>query len=266
MATLMLSRTLTRVFGANQVSMVGAGMLKKPLQVEVKTDPSSPAVGVNVEAVDQTVTFARGQNQVAVRIPILAGAPNPGELDVTLTATPIGTPTGDTGSASLVLRILAPDEYLPPRIIGEQGTPQGIVLAFNKPMDPAAASNVHNYDVKTTFASWTENGFLGFIDAVTFPLHFDSSLFPTRDTTLRVPLRAAEYDPATSSVTLVPKHRLTYRAEISVTQGSGTTKSSLPGNPPDTSGGLIDAQGLPINADFSPGQFWVNDIEPGNQL
>ena len=36
-------------------------------------------------AVDQTVTFANGQSQVAVTVPILAGAPNPGEVDVNLT-------------------------------------------------------------------------------------------------------------------------------------------------------------------------------------
>ena len=59
------------------------------VQVQVKTDPSSPAVGVNVGAVDQTVTFANGQSGAAVTIPILSGAPNPGEVDVNLTITPI---------------------------------------------------------------------------------------------------------------------------------------------------------------------------------
>ena len=56
------------------------------LQVEVTTDPSSPYVGVNVGAVDQTVTFADGQSQATLTVPILAGAPNPGEVDVYLNA------------------------------------------------------------------------------------------------------------------------------------------------------------------------------------
>ena len=76
-----------------------------PLQVQVKTDPS-PAVGVNVGAVYQTVTFSEGQTVASLSVPILAGAPNPGEVDVTLTATPINAPAV-TSPAPLVLRILA---------------------------------------------------------------------------------------------------------------------------------------------------------------
>ena len=48
---------------------------------------------------------------------------------------------------------------MPPQIIAEQGTPQGIVLAFNKPMDPAAASNVQNYAVRATTSSFKTNAF-----------------------------------------------------------------------------------------------------------
>ena len=59
------------------------------LQVQVTTDPSSPGVGVNVGAVDQTVTFANGQIAAAVTVPILSGAPNPGEVDVNLNITSV---------------------------------------------------------------------------------------------------------------------------------------------------------------------------------
>ena len=62
------------------------------LQVQVTTDPSSPAVGVNVGAVDQTVTFANGQFEAAVTVPILSGAPNPGEVDVNLTISSVDPP------------------------------------------------------------------------------------------------------------------------------------------------------------------------------
>ncbi len=117
-----------------------------PLQVEVKTNPS-PAVGVNVGAVDQTVTFPEGQHDASLSVPILAGAPNPGEVDVTLTATPINAPDV-TSSGPLVLRILASDASIPPTITTEQGTPQGIVLTFSKPMNPASVANVQNYAVR----------------------------------------------------------------------------------------------------------------------
>jgi len=56
-------------------------------QVRVATTPS-PAVGVNVAAVDQTVTFAKGENNATVTVPIITGAPNPGEVDVELTLNP----------------------------------------------------------------------------------------------------------------------------------------------------------------------------------
>src|SRR5579863_8616603 len=63
------------------------------VQVRVQTDASSPFVGVNVGAVDQTVTFANGQGQATVTVPILSGAPNPGVVDVRLFADPINPPT-----------------------------------------------------------------------------------------------------------------------------------------------------------------------------
>ena len=108
------------------------------------TDPSSPAVGVNLPAVNQTVTipggwrYKDGQNLASVTIPTNAGAPNPGEVDVNLTITPIDPPTGVTVQGGpLELRILAPDATTPPRIIGVAGTPDGIQLMFSKPMNPA---------------------------------------------------------------------------------------------------------------------------------
>ncbi len=222
-----------------------------PMQVEVKTDPSSPAVGVNVGAVDQMVTFPEGQSQATLSVPILAGAPNPGEVDVTLTATPVtvNPPTPVTITGPLVLRILASGPTKPPTITSEQGTPQGIVLTFSKPMDAAAASNVNNYAVLSSYAtSSVFGGSLGFY------------LFGSQDHTFRhsVPLRAAVYDPATNSVTLIPRRRLTYKSQITVTQGSGSNKSSRPGHPSDAPLGLTDLAGTPINGDSTPGKFGVS--------
>jgi hypothetical protein len=215
-----------------------------------------------VAAVDQTVTFARGQSQAAVRVPILTGAANPGEMDVTLTATPINAPTRATSSGSLELRILASDTSLAPAITAEQGTPHGIVLAFNKPMNPAAASNVRNYAVTKSFTSSTENGVESFIDLITLPAHMDSSLFPPTTSLRKVPLKAAEYDPATNSVTLVPKHKLSYLGQITVNPGPGMKTSSSPGSPSAAPLGLTDLEGNPINTD----SFYLYEVEPGNQL
>ncbi len=120
------------------------------LQVQVTTDPSSPAVGVNVGAVDQTVTFANGQMDAAVTVPILSGAPNPGEVDVNLTISSVDGSRQIMTTGPLELRILASDATVPPQIVSTQGKPHGIVLTFSKPMNPVEASNVNNYAVRWT--------------------------------------------------------------------------------------------------------------------
>ena len=240
--------------GAATVTVSESGYVA--MQVEVKTDPSSPAVGVNVGAVDQIVTF-KNQTKATLSVPILAGAPNPGEVDVTLTATPLNPSSPVSISGPLVLRILASGPSKPPTITSEQGTPQGIVLTFSKPLDPAAASNVNNYAVRSTYAtSSVFGGTLGF------------KLFGYQNHTFRnsVPLRAAVYDPATNSVTLIPRRRLTYKSQITVTQGSGSNKSSRPGHQSDASLGLTDLEGNPINGASTPGKFSVHvttgDMQP----
>ena len=120
------------------------------LQVEVTTGPSS-YVGVNVGAVDQTVTFADGQSQATLTVPILAGAPNPGEVDVYLVINPVNHRSLARQLylpyRALDLRIVASDPTLPPKVVSIVTTNQGILLGFNKPMDPVGASNVNNYPV-----------------------------------------------------------------------------------------------------------------------
>jgi hypothetical protein len=90
-------------------------------------------------------------------------------------------------------------------------------------------------------------------------------LFGYQNHTFRnsVPLRAAVYDPATNSVTLIPNRRLTYKSQITVTQASGSKKSSRPGNPSDAPLGLTDVEGNPINGGSTPGKFSVS-VSTGN--
>ncbi len=143
----------------------------------------------------------------------LSGAPNPGEVDVNLTISSVAGSRQIMTSGPLEMRILASPAMIPPIMVSVQGAPQGLVLTFSKPMDPVAASNVNNYSVRATTTSAKTNPFLVPIDILTFPLHMDSSLSTSTSIhTRRVPLRAAEYDPATNSVTLVPKRKLTYSA------------------------------------------------------
>ena len=201
-------------------------------------------------AVDQTVTFANGQSQAAVTVPILSGAPNPGEVDVNLTMTSIdGSPKVIT-SGPLELRILASDATIPPQIVSVQGKPHGIVLTFSKPMNPVEASNVNNYAV-----SWTSTHDK-FDDLGPFALIFArrrGTLVPSSSGSVR--LKSARYDPATNSVTLIPKRNLTYsvRTGITVTQGHPTKNSGRPGHQSNLGQGLTDLEGNPINDEDSRG-------------
>jgi hypothetical protein len=247
---------------------LGRSALDGTLQVQVATDPSSPAVGVNLPAVNQTATFAAGQNYTedqtltSVTIPTTVGAPNPGEVDVFLTITPIDPPPGLTVQGGpLELRILAPTA--PPRIIGVAGTPDAIELTFSKPMNPVQASKVHNYAVRadSTTILPPKGGFLGAL------VDFFSPDFGYRisKSTWSVPLRSANYDPADFTVTLIPKRRL---SALGSEPGFDTPSFVVtPRTPAKTSArlrqgsspaqGLTDLDGNAIDQGGKPGKFQI---------
>lgn len=219
------------------------------LQVQVTTDPRSPYVGVNVGAVDQTVTFAPGQLFAALTVPIIPGAPNPGEVDVNLTMTPIAPPPGLNISVPvLTLKILGPGTSIAPTIVATNGTPQGIELVFNTGMDPAQASNVKNYTV------------------ISSGLEPDHDLFPAmgsmgKRVSRPVPLKSAVYNAATNTVTLIPRRSLNYGGpygqpfrNLFVTQGRRSRAAR----------GLVDLTGHPIQQSSRPprrlGDFRVSVV------
>jgi hypothetical protein len=236
------------------------------LQVQVAPDPSSPAVGVNLPAVNQTATFAAGQTftedqtLTSVTIPTTAGAPNPGEVDVDLTITPIDPPTGLTVyGGPLELRIMAPNSTTPPRIIGVANTPGGIELFFSQPMNPVQASNVHNYTVRATWTSYSGNGFLD-----STPLGLLSPDTPlggvaSKPGAKTVPLLSANYDPADSTVTLIPKHSLTIsgNGSIVVTPGTPAKTSARFRDGSSPAQGLTDLNGNAIKQGGKPGKFRI---------
>jgi hypothetical protein len=225
------------------------------LKVQVTTDLSSPAVGVNVAAVDQTVTFANGQIAAAVTVPILSGAPNPGEVDVNLTISSVAGSRQIMTAGPLELRILASDATIPPRIVSTQGKPNGIVLTFNKPMNPVEASNVHNYAVRWT-STHAKYGDLGLFSVFYGPAWSDGAATSSGFTRLK----SAQYDPATNSVTLIPKGKLTYAAStgITVTQGHPAKTPGQPGQQSNLGPGLTDLEGNPIGGELTPGKFSVS--------
>ena len=235
------------------------------LQVQVATDPSSPAVGVNLPAVNQTATFAAGGDQTvtSVTIPTTAGAPNPGEVDVNLTITPIDPPPGlAVQGGPLELRIVAPTA--PPRIIGVAGTSDAIELTFSKPMNPVQASKVHNFAVlaDSTTILPPKGGLLGALVTLFSPDFGDR----ISKSTWSVPLRSANYDPADFTVTLVPKRRLSglgsdlgmLAPSFVVTSGTPAKTSARLRQGSSPAQGLTDLDGNAINQGGKPGKFRIS--------
>ncbi len=203
------------------------------------------------------VTFRNFQSLAAVTVPLVAGAPNPGEVDVNLTITPV-TPKVTT-SGPLTLSILASDATIPPKIVSVQGKRQGIVLTFNKPMNPVAASNVKNYALNWT-SSHSKYAALGSF------AYFISGAMGQSVSSGSVQLQSARYDPATNSVTLTTKQEIHYstrttlyvvvgQSDVPGGQSATTTvrrvQKSNPG--PD----LTDLEGNPIGSvpGVTPGYF-----------
>jgi hypothetical protein len=185
-------------------------------------------------------------------------------VDVNLTITPIDPPPGFSAPEPLELRIIAPDGNTPPRITGVTGTPNGIVLQFSKPMNPAQASNVHNYTVRAIVNSSVEKD-PAFVSMFGF-LSPDNALGGYRNSrsTPSVPLRSANYDPASFTVTLVPRRRMTLALEnsIVVTPGSAAKISAHLRHESSPAQALTDLEGNPINQGGKPGDFRI-DVRSG---
>ncbi len=222
-------------------------------QVRLITAPSA-AVGVNLPALDKTVTFAPGQNQVDVAVPITRGAPNPGEVDVVLVLAPVSGPPNLTVGAPALLRLKASADLTPPTVVASRLTSRGIELTFSEPMDVGRVQNINSYTVlDQTRAS-------GSLFRSPFGSLF-GGIFNSRAAGPKpVPLRAAVYDPFTLTVTLIPSRPLPAKVVISVTQGPGYVRpkpsgaghipSPLIAVPP-----LDDAAGNILNRLGSPGAF-----------
>jgi hypothetical protein len=210
--------------------------------------------------VDQTVTFAPGQSLATVTVPIIAGAPNPGAVDALLHLKPVNAtePPGDLPPSlvPLDLKIVASDPTLPPDVVSSFATNQGIVLSFNKPMDPVRASNVHNYSVFVVNPTAT-GGFLGFLSK-------------TKYIVKSVRFESAQYDPATQTVTLITKHPiLGIDSSVTWDQVKRARRSVRTAHSSNVAPGLTDLQGNPINADTTPGKVEyrvVNNPTTGGSL
>ena len=183
------------------------------------TTNASAVAGVNYVSTRGTVTFANGQATATIKIPVLDDHVIDGSKGffVTLT-TPTGGATIGAQAVTAVAVTNTDRDTVPPFVTNLVAIPNGaringFVVTFDEPMDVARASIVGNYHV---FLSGSGN-----------------SESP-------VALVAANYDPATRSVTLVPSASLpSNRFYHVVVNGS----SGLPLT--DTSGNVLSGSSGP---------------------
>lgn len=233
-------RPVTQQAGTAMVTLTRNHAVHPGETVQVQlTTGASPAVGVNLPVVEQLITFLPGQSTQVVRFPITRGAPNPGEVDVPLTLTPVGDP-GDTGPPeSAVLAIRATGDTTAPRIVAGRVGSQGIELTFSEPMDPATAGRVGSY-VATGAAGGKNGG-------------------PAKP----VPLQSAVYDAASRTVTLVPGRPIG-NAVITVASSpsAGSAHAARGKGRVAAAGAITDLAGNAIGAPGGSGRFAIR-IGPG---
>jgi hypothetical protein len=222
------------------------------LQVQVVTMPSR-FVGVNVGAVNQTVTFADGQDQASLTVPILSGAPNPGHVDVSLSVsyTDPSMQQHDLAGPPLDLKIVASDPSRPPKVGSIVGASQGGLLTFNTPLDPAWASDVNNYKV-----SWEMFRYVGGLwGGLLGTGHHEPEVQSVR-------IQSAQYDSATNSVLLIPRQQRFVGLFGGIAGGPYYAKTSIrPGHRLRTAQGHTGQQGSESNIHMTPAKVEIHLIE-----
>ncbi len=150
--------------------------------VAYATSDYTAIAGVNYTATSGTVTFLDGQTTATITIPVLDDLKVDGNLGFFVTlSSPTGGATLGAQNVAAVLVLNTDRDTIPPIVTGLIAIPNGssingFVITFDKAMDPGRASFVGNYHVFET------NG---------------SAQIP-------IALAAANYDPTSFSVTLVP--------------------------------------------------------------
>lgn len=209
--------------------------IRRPLNVRVTTADQSALANVHYRPLDEVITFQPGQTTRVVAIPIIPGAPNPGELTLGVNAT-IQEEDAPTVSTQVTLADI-PDRSEPQIIDADlvvvDRSVKGIQITFNEPMNARTLEKVANYTVwdfskKPSVGDWVGSILSGGKNDAFAPV-------PVR-------LRAAVYDADARSVLLVPRRRLSPAGQYDVTSGFRAPKPSVKprkGGPADAQGNLL---------------------------
>jgi hypothetical protein len=209
------------------------------VSVSLATGGGSAVPGTDYTAVSQTVTFGPGETSKTVTIPILNDPPaGIVTFNVTLTGSTggasLGAPTtltvtiapgfqntsGASSSSSSVTANAVGPVITDMRLVSNGSGITAVVLSFDRPLDPARASNVANYGnvIRTPGAD---------------------GVFGTYDDGL-VAIASASYNSATNQVTLTPAGPLPLNAiyQVAINQNANPVTGA---GVADTTGALLGA-------------------------
>lgn len=251
-----LSSSYTTYTGSNSSIVTvtrGGGSRSTTVQVHYATAGGFAVAGVDYTPVSGTLTFLANQTTATFTVPILHGGV------ATVTKTVGLVLAGPTAAAQLgpistaTLTIMAgspynpggPTDTIPPRITGEQLVlgPAGItavLFSFSKPLNPSRVPDLGNYGYYVDVAG--ANGAFGTPN--------DSY----------IPLSAAQYNPATSTVTVIPSTPLPLNRFERITI-DGLANPLLGRGLIDTSGNLLSGQSNGV-----PGSPFIVTFGVGSSL
>jgi hypothetical protein len=197
------------------------------------------SAGGTFTPVDETLPFPAGVTDETVHNPVNSGAPNPGMVPIALSISPV-TPGISLDSTvedpSTVVYLVTGPSALPPTPVGMTNahlivhgkTASGISITFSGPMSTASVEDVRNYSVSKQGSM--QNGWDFFYMQPVSNRRFTS-----------IPLKAAQYDPATNTVTLIPRKSLRASAVYEIHNASPRTQRNT----------LTDLQGDPVLGGYS---------------
>ena len=235
----------------------GRGQVQGPLTVDFTAAigalpgsslPAPDTPGQQFTPVNESVSFAAGQATTNVVVPINSAAPNPGLVPIALS---VGAPSRLVRGSDTTVYLASSPDAVPPSITGVHVVRRGIVLAFSKPMAPASVENIRNYAVKY---SPSQQFSLADLEGV--------GLIQTlANTSQKITLRRAIYNPATDTVTLIPK--VSWPSTGGLEISSPSTLNSRRANPHKAQP-LTDAQGNALSFNGIAGGAFSISISKGH--
>jgi hypothetical protein len=188
--------------------------------------------------VNMSITFPAGVSTETVRIPINSGAANPGSVPIELAVTSSSPGVDTSQSVYLVTGPAAlpatPTAITSAHLVFQRKSASGIAITFSQPVSPASVENLHNYAVTT---KTPENSVANAISGLLSIGESNGPFYSIRP----VPLKAAQYNPTTSTVMLIPKKPLKISADYEIQNATPLAQHTLI----DLHGNAVEGNGAP---------------------